>query len=165
MQQMPRHDTPFGPLTLAASEAGLTRCTFGPTSARARPGRDSAAARDWLRLARTELDEYFAGRRRAFTVPADLTRVPEPRRAVLAALAGRVGHGETTTYGELAAALGLPGPDAARMVGGAMAANPVHVIVPCHRVLGAGGKLVGYAGGLEVKRALLDLESPVPALF
>ena len=84
-------------------------------------------------------------------------RVPEPRLRILTALRG-VGYGSTTTYGGLAAEVGLDG-DGARQVGVAMARNPVAIVVPCHRVIGAGGKLVGYAGGLLAKQRLLDLEA------
>ncbi|WP_214370266.1 methylated-DNA--[protein]-cysteine S-methyltransferase [Pseudonocardia sp. H11422] len=152
------HATPVGPLTLAASESGLTRCTSRPARVPANgAGEASPSARGWLDLARRELDDYFAGRLRDFTVAVDLHRVGALHRQVLAGLA-RVGYGETITYGALAAAVGLTdaGP---RQVGGAMARNPVLIIVPCHRVLGAGGTLVGYAGGLTAKRRLLDLES------
>jgi methylated-DNA-[protein]-cysteine S-methyltransferase len=91
-------------------------------------------------------------------VPIDLHRLDPERRAVLEALAHGVEHGETTTYGALAGAVGLT-EDGPRRVGVAMARNPVPILVACHRVIGANGKLTGYAGGLEVKRALLDLES------
>jgi methylated-DNA-[protein]-cysteine S-methyltransferase len=148
------HDTPIGRLTLVASDAGLTRCTFR-TVETAAPA--SGTARGWLDLARRELDGYFAGTLRAFTVPVDLRRVGAAHRHVLAGLAA-VGYGATTTYGALAAAVGLT-EDGPRAVGGAMARNPVLIVVPCHRVLGAGGALTGYAGGLAAKRWLLDLET------
>ncbi|MHA6793935.1 methylated-DNA--[protein]-cysteine S-methyltransferase [Pseudonocardia bannensis] len=151
------HPTPAGLLTLAASASGLTRCTFRPAPVSVDgAGEASPAARRWLDLARRELDGYFTGRLREFTVPVDLRRVGTRHRRVLDGLA-HVGYGETTTYGRLAAAVGLTD-DGPRQVGGAMARNPVLIIVPCHRVLGAGGRLVGYAGGLTVKRRLLDLE-------
>jgi methylated-DNA-[protein]-cysteine S-methyltransferase len=143
------HDTPIGPLTLTASAAGLTRLRFGTTPASGPPS-------GWLDQACRELDEYFAGTRTRFTVPLDLDRITGERRAVLDALAG-VGYGTTTTYGALAAALGLTG-DGARRVGVAMARNPLPVFLGCHRVLGAGGRLTGYAGGLAAKRALLARE-------
>lgn len=90
-------------------------------------------------------------------MPVDLSRIDEPHRRILDALA-ELPYGQTTTYGALAARLGLV-EDGPRQVGAAMARNPVLIIVPCHRVLGAGNTLNGYAGGLAVKQALLDLES------
>ena len=93
---------------------------------------------------------------RQFSVPVDLRRVDGARRRILDGLAD-VGYGETTTYGDHAARLGLID-DGPRQVGAAMARNPVAIVVPCHRVLGAGGALTGYAGGLARKRALLELE-------
>lgn len=156
-----RYDSPVGTLTLVASAAGLTRCTFRAVAPRTGP-----AGQEWLDLARRELDAYFAGELHEFTVPVDLGRVSAEHRAVLDGLA-QVGYGSTTTYGELAAALGLTD-DGPRRVGGAMSRNPVVIVVPCHRVLGAGGSLTGYAGGLVAKQRLLDLEardrSPQPTL-
>ena len=151
------HDTPIGRLTLVASDAGLTRVTLGTVRPEDAGREPSPGARRWLDLGRRELDGYFAGELRTFTVPVDLHRVSALHRRILDRLAS-VGFGETTTYGRLAQALGLAdaGP---RQVGGAMARNPVMIIVPCHRVLGADGRLVGYAGGLAVKQWLLDLES------
>jgi methylated-DNA-[protein]-cysteine S-methyltransferase len=155
------HNTPIGPLRLSASDAGITRVRF-PRSRAVVPdthGDDGAGcARQWLDQAVRELDEYLAGTRTRFDVPVDLGRVDGERRTVLEALADGVGHGETTTYGALAAATGLTG-DGARRVGVAMARNPVPILIACHRVIGANGSLTGYAGGLEVKRMLLDLEA------
>ncbi|WP_028927345.1 methylated-DNA--[protein]-cysteine S-methyltransferase [Pseudonocardia acaciae] len=153
---MNTHETPLGTLTLAASEHGLTRCTFRAAGEAATDPMPEAA-RGWMDLARRELDEYFAGRLREFTVPVDLGKVPEARRRILDGLS-EVGYGETVTYGRLASALGLV-EDGPRQVGAAMAGNPVLIVVPCHRVVGAGGKLVGYAGGLDAKRRLLELEA------
>jgi methylated-DNA-[protein]-cysteine S-methyltransferase len=149
-------NSPLGPLTLVASAAGLTRCTLRPVRPGPRPD-PGPAADTWLELARRELDDYFAGSLREFTVPIDLSRVEQPHRRILEALS-TVGYGDTTTYGALAARLGLV-EDGPRTVGAAMARNPVLIVVPCHRVLGAGGKLTGYAGGLGAKRHLLDLEA------
>lgn len=151
------HDTAIGPLRLDASPRGLTLLGFSPG-----PDGDGGAI-DVLDLARRELDAYFAGTLRAFTVPVDLDAHPAWDRRVLEGLAS-VGYGETVSYGKLAAAVGL-GPGEARRVGGAMARNPVAVVVPCHRVLGADGSLTGYAGGLERKRTLLDLEARDQLLF
>jgi methylated-DNA-[protein]-cysteine S-methyltransferase len=148
-------NTPVGPLTIAASDRGLTRVTFGTRRAL---GADTPgpAARAWLELALRELEEYFASRLRQFSVPVDLRRVDDARRRTLDGLAD-VGYGETITYGDLAARLGLID-DGPRRVGVAMARNPVAIVVPCHRVVGAGGALTGYGGGLAAKRTLLDLE-------
>jgi methylated-DNA-[protein]-cysteine S-methyltransferase len=156
---MATHDTPIGRLTLAASEQGLTRTTLRRPRTPAHPGTPtSPAASHWLDLARRELDEYFAGGRRTFSVPVDLSRVePQPRR-ILEHLAAEVGYGRTTTYGTIAAALGLT-EDGPRTVGAAMARNPTMIFIGCHRVLGVDGRLTGYAGGLPAKRRLLDLES------
>lgn len=153
------HQSPFGTIGLAASEAGLTRLRLGDAtvSPTGTPTTDPAALA-WLDLARTELDEYAAGRLHRFTVPVDLSRVRGEHHTILTTLADEVGYGETTTYGALAARLGLTG-DGARRVGAAMARNPVLIVVGCHRVLGADGRLVGYAGGVPAKRALLDLEA------
>jgi methylated-DNA-[protein]-cysteine S-methyltransferase len=106
---------------------------------------------------RAQLDEYFAGRRRSFDLPVDLAGSPFQRRVWEALRA--IPYGETISYGELARRVH---PSASpRAVGTANGRNPVCVIVPCHRVIGADGSLTGYAGGLERKRLLLDLESGV----
>jgi methylated-DNA-[protein]-cysteine S-methyltransferase len=148
------HDTPVGRLTLAASDRGLTHVSY--RGVRSVTDTAGPAARAWLDLARRELDDYFAGRLRRFSVPVDLHRVDDARRRILDGLAD-VGYGETTTYGTLAVRVGLVD-DGPRQVGVAMARNPVAIVVPCHRVLGAGGSLTGYGGGLATKQALLDLE-------
>lgn len=145
------HETTFGTLTLAASPTGLTRVRFGA------PDAGTGPPTPILDQARREIDEYLAGERERFSVPVDLERVRGEHRTILDALSA-VPFGETTTYGALSARLGLER-DGARRVGAAMARNPVLIVVPCHRVLGAGGTLVGYAGGTPVKRALLDLEA------
>jgi methylated-DNA-[protein]-cysteine S-methyltransferase len=105
--------------------------------------------------ARRELDEYFEGHREHFDVGVDLSALPEFQRAVLEQLR-RVPYGVVSTYGRLAAEIGRP--RSARAVGGALNRNPIAIVVPCHRIVGANGSLVGYAGGLERKRALLSLE-------
>jgi methylated-DNA-[protein]-cysteine S-methyltransferase len=150
------HDTPIGRLSLAASDRGLTKARFRTVDAIG-TGTTPPAARGWLDLARAELDAYFAGDLRRFSVPLDLHRVSQPHRRVLDAL-GDVGYGQTITYGALAAQLGLID-DGPREVGVAMARNPIMIMTPCHRVVGASGSLTGYAGGLPAKRALLDFES------
>lgn len=165
------HETPIGTLHLAASYVGLTLCGFRPHSSSGTGAATDATPRSAvLDHARRELDAYFAGTLWEFTVPVDLSGVGEYERRVLERLR-EVSYGETTTYGALAAAVtsdrdGLPVGEA-RRVGGVMAGNPVAVVVPCHRVVGSDGSLTGYAGGLETKRALLDLESRdrTPTLF
>jgi methylated-DNA-[protein]-cysteine S-methyltransferase len=151
------HDTPIGPLALSASEDGLTRVASRRVSTDDVEGL-SAHAAELIARARHELDDYFAGRLRRFEVPIDLSRVTGEQRQILDYLAEHVGYGETVTYGDISTALKLAD-DGARRVGIAMARNPLMIIVPCHRVLGAGGKMTGYSGGgVGVKRRLLDLE-------
>jgi methylated-DNA-[protein]-cysteine S-methyltransferase len=154
------HQTRIGTLYLEASEVGLTFLGFSP---RAEPGPRTAAGDRIVAAARDEVDAYLAGTLREFTVPVDLSGTTASHRRILDALAG-VGWGETVTYGALATAVGLPLSDS-RRVGGAMARNPVAIVVPCHRVVGSDGSLTGYAGGLDRKRALLDLETAGQRLF
>ncbi len=108
-----------------------------------------------IREAARQLAEYFAGTRRGFQLPLHMRGTPFQLRVWAALL--RIPYGETRTYGALAAQLDCPG--AARAVGAANGANPLSIVVPCHRVIAAGGGLGGYGGGLERKRFLLDLES------
>jgi methylated-DNA-[protein]-cysteine S-methyltransferase len=109
---------------------------------------------DGLADATAQLTEYVGGTRQSFDLPLDLTGTPFQRRVWAALLA--IPYGETTTYRDLARELGQPG--GAQAVGGAVARNPVSIIVPCHRVLGSDGSLTGYAWGVHVKRWLLDHE-------
>jgi methylated-DNA-[protein]-cysteine S-methyltransferase len=154
------HETSIGTLYLDASEAGLTLLGFSaPESAAPR----TAAGDEILARACEEIDAYLAGTLREFTVPVDLSGCSAGHRRVLDGLAP-VGWGETITYGDLATSVGL-GVSESRRVGGAMASNPVAIVVPCHRVVGADGSLTGYAGGLERKRTLLDLEAADRMLF
>ncbi|MBA3233858.1 MAG: methylated-DNA--[protein]-cysteine S-methyltransferase [Propionibacteriales bacterium] len=106
--------------------------------------------------ARRQLEEYFAGKRRIFDLP--LAGVGTAFQARVWAELVKVPFGETVSYGDIARRLGMP-PGASRAVGLANGANPIAIAVPCHRVIGANGKLVGYAGGLERKQFLLSLES------
>ena len=107
--------------------------------------------------ARRELGEYLAGRRRTFELAVDLALAGPFQRQVLTRLLDTVGYGSTTSYGALARELDRP--NAARAVGAALGANPLCVVLPCHRVVASSGKLTGYAGGLAAKRLLLDLEA------
>lgn len=149
-------DSPVGRLTLVASDTGLRALVFrGETiPPESRPGRDSV-----LTIAAAQLAEYFDGVRRAFELPLDLVGTPFQRQA-WSALAS-IPYGETISYGEQARRLGRPG--AARAVGSANARNPISIVLPCHRVVGADGSLTGYGGGLAVKRALLEHEARVAA--
>ncbi len=110
-----------------------------------------------LDAARRELADYLGGRARSFTTPVDLALMTPFQRVVLGRLAETVGYGERTTYGALARAVERP--RAARAVGAALGANPLCIVVPCHRVVGGTGALTGYAGGLAAKERLLALES------
>ena len=111
-----------------------------------------------LPAVRRQLDEYFAGRRRDFDLPLAYGGTPFQRLCWEALR--RIPYGETRTYGEMAREIGRP--KAVRAVGHANHDNPIGVIIPCHRVIGANGSLTGYAGGLDMKRALLELEGVVP---
>jgi methylated-DNA-[protein]-cysteine S-methyltransferase len=140
---------------IEASERGVRRVELG-----AGPGR-LAGDRRHAERARQELTEYLAGRRTFFSVPVDLTGIPGFQGEVLAA-AARIPYGETTSYAALAQAVGRP--RAARAVGNALGANPVPLIVPCHRIIRGDGTWGHYAFGGEMKTALLTLERHTPAL-
>ena len=147
-------DSPVGPLRMVAAADGLRRICF--ESDRHPQAIDTAGCRDATRLApvRRQLDEYFAGTRREFELPLRPRGTPFQLR-VWRALCG-IGYGETISYAELAARIGNPA--ARRAVGAANGRNPLPIVIPCHRVIGRDGSLVGFGGGLEVKRALLALE-------
>ena len=152
-------DSPVGELLIAATDRGLARIHFDPE------GQEDELARVFGRRVlrspiddvRRELEEYFDGRRREFDLPLDL-RVASFNAEVLAELA-RVPYGVTTTYGTLADKVGHP--KAARAVGTVMNRNPIPIVLPCHRVVGANGSLTGYAGGLDRKLQLLQLEGAI----
>ena len=154
-------DSPIGDLLVAASDRGLAAISFDsePQDSLERLAR--IAGPRVLRSprsvdgARRELDQYFAGRRRTFDLALDLRALPPFTLSVLDQLA-RVPYGETTTYGALARRVGHP--RAARAVGTVMNRNRIPIVLPCHRVVGATGSLTGYAGGLDVKEKLLELE-------
>ena len=152
-------DTPVGELLIAATERGLARIHFDPNGDEDELARvfGVRVLRSPLDEVRRELDEYFAGSRRDFDLRLDL-RVAAFNAEVLAELA-RVPYGITTTYGALAAKVGHP--KAARAVGTVMNRNPIPIVLPCHRVLGANGSLTGYAGGLDRKLQLLQLEGAI----
>jgi methylated-DNA-[protein]-cysteine S-methyltransferase len=154
-------ESPLGPLLVAATEQGLLRIYFDADPEQQLELVARAAGARVLRIprsvdaARRELDEYFSGGRRSFDLSIDLRGAAPFTAEVLAQLV-RVPYGQTATYGELASRVGHP--RAARAVGTVMNRNPVPIVLPCHRVVGASGSLVGYGGGLERKEQLLRLE-------
>jgi len=156
------HETPVGELTLVASDAGL-RAILWPRLSPTRAGIQPRPHRDpnhpVLQRTAAQLDQYFAGTRTAFDIPLDL----QGTRFQLAAWRSlaEIPFGTTTSYGRQAAALGIP--TAARALGAANGANPVCIVLPCHRVIGADGSLTGFGGGLPVKQWLLDHEARVLA--
>jgi methylated-DNA-[protein]-cysteine S-methyltransferase len=148
-------ESPLGDLLVTRDDGGLTGMylpsTKHPPRVRDDWQRDDAAFED----VRRELDEYFAGTRQAFTVALN-AHGSTFQKQVWQELSS-IPYGETTSYGKVAAAIGHP--DGARAVGVANGQNPLAIIVPCHRVIGADGSLTGYGGGLDVKRWLLDHEA------
>jgi methylated-DNA-[protein]-cysteine S-methyltransferase len=154
-------DTPAGQLVLAATPEAVVACTYQDEEAVTQRLADAVSPRvvraaGRLDPLRRELDAYFAGTLRRFTVPAAPLLASPFTRDVLAVLHS-IPYGDTTTYGAVARAIGRPA--AARAVGGALSANPLCIVLPCHRVLGSGGQITGYAGGPEAKRLLLGLEA------
>lgn len=155
------HETPIGTLLLATAAGRVVASSFGDEETittrlahtiSPRVLRQPAALDDLRR----QLDEYLAGRRQSFDLEVNLALATPFQRLVLSDLPTFTHYGSTTTYGALAGELARP--TAARAIGTALGANPVCVVLPCHRVIGASGALTGYAGGLEAKQFLLDLE-------
>jgi methylated-DNA-[protein]-cysteine S-methyltransferase len=158
-------DSPIGRLLVAVTPRGLARVAFESED------RDRVLAEIARRLsprilesatatddARRELEEFFAGERTRFGLKVDRRLIQGIARDVLRATS-RIPYGELSTYGGVAKEIGRP--TAARAVGRALGSNPIPVVIPCHRVIGAGGALTGYAGGLERKVALLELEGSI----
>jgi methylated-DNA-[protein]-cysteine S-methyltransferase len=137
-------DSPIGPLTLVRDDDGLTGLYY--------PGH-------WTRPDRNSFGEYFAGERRDFDLPLN-PHGSETARQVWQLLA-EIPYGQTTTYGALAARIG--GDISPRDIGGFVGHNPLSIFIACHRVVGSTGKLTGYAGGVDRKRYLLELEKAIPA--
>jgi methylated-DNA-[protein]-cysteine S-methyltransferase len=151
-----RQETPIGVLTVLAGARGVRQITLGSVGIHVDVDIDVVEECD--EEIAIEIDEYFRGRRRRFTMPVDLSAVDAPfPRAVYETLQRDVRFGETVSYGELAEMTGRPG--AARAVGNAMSRNPVPIVVPCHRVVTSGGRIGGYGlSGVGTKRFLLALE-------
>ena len=155
-------DSPVGPLFLAADAQGLRAIEFRDNRHPVRRG-DGWREGDspLLRQARAQLGEYFAGRRRGFDLPLAPQGTPF-QQSVWMALA-TIPYGQTTSYTGLAARVGRP--TAMRAVGAANGRNPLPIVLPCHRVIGADGSLTGFGGGLPTKQFLLKLEGALPAGF
>jgi methylated-DNA-[protein]-cysteine S-methyltransferase len=156
------HDTPIGTMLLAVANDRVVASSFGDEEtmtqrlARAVSPRVLRQPRA-LDDVRRQLDEYLDGHRQTFDLDVDLALATPFQRLVLNDLPLHTSYGRTTTYGAVAGEIHKP--KAARAVGTALGANPVCVVLPCHRVIGASGALTGYAGGLEAKRFLLNLEA------
>ena len=157
------HESPVGALLMQSDGQVLTGLHFHDEKYVPQRQADWELSPDLPIFARThlQLDEYFAGARRAFDVPIAPSGTEFQRRVWNVLLS--IPYGVTTTYGAMARELGQP--TAMRDVGAANGRNPISIIVPCHRAIGADGTLTGYAGGLHRKRALLELESAVQPLF
>lgn len=152
--------SPIGDLGVAVDEAGVCAISFDGAPAGGERGDD-----ELLAAAAEQLRSYFAGELTEFDLPLSVRRGGDFERAVWSELAA-IPYGAMRTYGEVAAAVGGPSdrptdPTGARAVGAACNRNPLPIVVPCHRVVGAGGKLVGFGGGLARKRHLLELEARV----
>jgi methylated-DNA-[protein]-cysteine S-methyltransferase len=165
-----RADSPLGPLLLAATPRGLACVSYSEfreedetlerLAARLSPRVIEAPAQ--LDDVRRQLDDYFAGRRREFSLPIDWGLVGDFGRRVLGRTAS-IPYGSVATYGDVAREIGSP--RAARATGNALGANPMPIVVPCHRVVASGGKMGGYTGGIERKQLLLTLEQGGERLF
>jgi methylated-DNA-[protein]-cysteine S-methyltransferase len=148
-------DTPIGELLLAGEDNALSMIGFPKGSMRRDPESDWIYNEKALANARQQLEEYFAGTRRDFDLPLKLNGT-EFQVNVLKALQ-KIPYGQTVSYGEIAKRIGNP--KAVRAVGAANGRNPIPIVVPCHRVIGSGGDLTGFGGGLDTKEALLRLEA------
>ncbi len=151
-------ESPVGELTIVASDAGL-RAVLWPVEKDGRvtfAEKVTSGSHPIIDDTTTQLDEYLHGARAEFDLPLDLVGT-DFQQDVWAALRG-IAHGETMSYGELAAELGKP--NASRAVGAATGRNPISIVVPCHRLVASSGKLAGFAGGLDAKRWLLEHEQP-----
>jgi len=156
-------DSPWGGMLIAASDQGVSGIYFSRQKYYPKRGKEwqHAPGNAHLKRAKKQLGEYFAGKRKHFDLELDPAGSPFQKH-VWKAIAG-VPYGETISYGELARRAGFP--EGARAAGAATGRNPISIVVPCHRIVGSNGKLTGYAGGLDKKRALLALESGERELF
>lgn len=150
-------DSPVGTLRLVADREGLREICFEQERHPKQTQSSWVRAKAPLRFARVQLDEYFAGERQQFDLP--LHPIGTPFQLEVWQELQRIPYGITISYGELARRMGKP--KAVRAVGGANGRNPLPIVVPCHRVIGADGSLTGFGGGLPIKRHLLGLETQV----
>ena len=148
-------DTPIGELLLAGQDGALSMIGFPKGSMRRDPEADWIYNEKPLADVRQQLQEYFAGQRKDFDLPLQLTGT-EFQVSVLQALQ-QIPYGETVSYGEVARRIGRP--KAMRAVGAANGRNPIPIVVPCHRVIGSSGDMTGFGGGIDTKEALLRLEA------
>lgn len=147
MVQFATYSSPFGPVQIGHRDGRIISIRCGSSAAPHMPSEVSE-------LANLQLQEYFAGKRTAFDLPLELEGTPFQLAVWKAML--EIPYGETRTYGQLAAAIGRPA--ASRAVGQAANRNPIWIVIPCHRIVGSNHSLTGYAGGLSMKGALLELE-------
>jgi methylated-DNA-[protein]-cysteine S-methyltransferase len=144
------YNTPMGRLSIGSNGHAITRIAFGPVELEG-----IRKATELTNRASNELQEYLAGRRTSFDLPLEPVGTAFQKRVWEALL--RIPYGETRTYAQVAAMVGSP--NGQRAVGAANNRNPIPILIPCHRVIGANGNLVGYAWGLPIKQFLLDLEA------
>lgn len=151
--------SPLGPVVIAATDKGVAGIWFeGQKHMPSHDGWPVDASNPFVQQAIAQLRDYFDGKRTSFDLPLDLQTGTPFQQSVWRALLA-IPHGATTNYGSLSRGIGAP--TATRAVGAAVGRNPVSIVVPCHRVLGTGGALTGYAGGLDRKSALLKLEGSI----
>ena len=157
-------ESPIGTLFLAANRDGLRKVSFAPAEAQFLANLDPKAqlTKDGgeVHVYRQQLEEYFEGRRRSFSLPLDLAGLSDFQKEVLAAI-DEIPAGQVRSYGDIAEQIKRP--RAARAVGQALGNNPIPIVLPCHRVVASDGSLGGYAGGLKRKRQLLVLEGAYPS--
>lgn len=149
--------SPIGLITLAANETALVELTWGQSSQHIHCNQPDPEGQGLLDTAEAQLEEYFSGKRRTFQIPLSPKGTEFQLRVWNELL--KIPFGSTITYGEQARRLGNP--HAARATGAANGRNPIGLIIPCHRVIGASGALTGFAGGLEIKKKLLEIEGAI----
>lgn len=153
-----RCTTPVGTLILGAAAGALTLCDWEDSchiEKHIAAAQISDNCAGFLEQAKKQIEEYFAGERKAFTLP--LTPAGTPFQRQIWSALSQVGYGKTLSYAQIASHIGRP--EAVRAVANAIGANPISIFIPCHRVLGSDGTLTGYAGGIHAKKYLLELES------